>query len=75
LLFRVKGHCEALIVELDSPNYTEVGAKTIDLEGNEVDVPGATRKGTGYRYFRPMKFLPILKELFDKPPQSKKEEV
>jgi hypothetical protein len=40
----------------------------IDLEGNEVDVPGATDKDPGYRYFGATKFLPILKELFDNPP-------
>jgi hypothetical protein len=45
LLIREKGHWEALIVELGSPNYAKVGAKMMDLEGNEVDVPGATDKG------------------------------
>jgi pre-mRNA-splicing factor ISY1 len=44
----------------------------MDLEGNEVDVPSATDKGPGYRYFRDTKFLPILKEIFDKPPRVKK---
>jgi hypothetical protein len=47
----------------------------MDLEGNEVDVPGATGKAPGYRYFGAMKFLPILKELFDKPPRGEEEEV
>jgi hypothetical protein len=42
---QAKGHWEALIVELGSPNYAKVGAKMTDLEGNKVDVPGAT-KGT-----------------------------
>jgi pre-mRNA-splicing factor ISY1 len=45
LLIRQKGHWEALIIELGSPNYAKVGAKMTDLEGNEVDVPGATGKG------------------------------
>jgi pre-mRNA-splicing factor ISY1 len=75
LLNREKGHWEALIVELGSPNYAKVGAKMMDLEGNEVDVPGATGKGPSYRYFGATKFLPILKEIFDKPPRGEKEEV
>jgi pre-mRNA-splicing factor ISY1 len=68
LLNREKGHWEALTVELGSPNYAKVGAKMMDLEGNEVDVPGAIGKGLGYRYFRATKFLPIPKEIFDNPP-------
>jgi len=64
-----------LIVDLDSPNYVKVGVKMMDLDGNEVDVPGATSKGLGYKYFESTKFLPILKELFNKPPQGKEEEV
>jgi pre-mRNA-splicing factor ISY1 len=39
LLNRKKGHWEALIIELGSPNYAKVGAKMMDLEGNKVDVP------------------------------------
>jgi len=46
-----------------------------DLEGNEVDVLGAIGKGLGYRYFGTIKFLPILKELFDKVPRGEEEEV
>jgi hypothetical protein len=45
LLNREKGHWEAPIIELGSPNYAKVGAKMMDLEGNEVDVPSATGKG------------------------------
>lgn len=71
-LIREKGHWEARIVELGGPNYAKVGAKMMDLEGNEVDVPGATGKGPGYRYFGAAKFLPGVKELFDKPPEAKK---
>jgi hypothetical protein len=41
-----------------------------DLEGNEVDVLDAIRKGPSYRYFGAMKLLPILKELFNNPPQD-----
>jgi hypothetical protein len=75
LLNREKGHWESLIVEIDNPNYAKVGARMTDLEGNEVDVLGTTGKGPDYRYLRAMKLLPILKELFDKPPRGKKEEV
>jgi hypothetical protein len=46
-----------------------------DLEGNKVDVPGATSKGLDYRYSRATQFIPILKYLFDKSPQVKEEEV
>jgi hypothetical protein len=58
---------EALIVELSGHNYAKVGAKMIELEGNKVDVPSATNKGPSYRYFRPMKFLSDVKELFNNP--------
>jgi hypothetical protein len=44
----------------------------IDLERNEVDVIGAIGKGPSYRYFRVMKFLPDVKELFNKPPEVMK---
>jgi hypothetical protein len=67
-LNREKGHWEALIVELYSPNYAKVRSKMMDLEGKEIDVPSATGKGLVYRYFRATKFLPIPKELFNKPP-------
>jgi hypothetical protein len=45
------------------------------LEGNEVDVSSASNKGPGYRYFEAMKFLSILKDLFDNPPRNEKKEV
>jgi pre-mRNA-splicing factor ISY1 len=64
-LSKEKGQHESPIVELGSPNYSKVGPKMIDLEGNEVDVLGATDKGLGYKSFGSMEFLPILKELFD----------
>jgi hypothetical protein len=70
-----KGHWEAPIVELGSPNYSKVGDKMTNLEGNKVDVLGAINKGTSYRLFGAKKILPILKELFNKPPQREKEEV
>jgi hypothetical protein len=41
---REKGHSEALTIELCSRNYAKVGAKMMNLEGNEVDVPGAIGK-------------------------------
>ena len=56
-----KGHWEASIEELGSPNYAKVGAKMMDLEEKEFDVPGATAKGLSYRYFGATKFLPIPK--------------
>jgi pre-mRNA-splicing factor ISY1 len=71
-LNRVKGHWEALIIELGNPNYAKVGAKMTDLEGNELDVPSATSKGLGYKYFGDMKFLPIIKYLFNNPPRDEK---
>jgi hypothetical protein len=70
-----KGHWESLIVELGNHNYAKVGAKMIDLEKNEVDVLSATCKGPNYRYFGDKKLLPILKELFYKPPRGEEEEV
>jgi hypothetical protein len=39
-----KGHWEAPTIDLGSPNYAKVGAKMMDLEGNEVYVPGAIAK-------------------------------
>jgi len=47
----------------------------MDLEGSEVVVPGATIKGPIYIYLGATKFLPILKEIFNKPPRDEKEEV
>jgi hypothetical protein len=47
----------------------------MDLEGSEVGVPGATIKGPIYIYLGATKFLPILKEIFNKPPRDEKEEV
>jgi pre-mRNA-splicing factor ISY1 len=43
-----------------------------NLEGNKVDVLGATSKGLGYKYFMATKLLAILKELSDKPPRGKR---
>jgi hypothetical protein len=40
----------------------------MDLEGNEVNVPGTTSKGPSYIYLGATEFLPFPKELFDKPP-------
>jgi hypothetical protein len=68
LLNKARGHWEALTMELGSPNYAKVWANMMDLEGNEVDVSSATSKGPSYRDFGPIKFLPIPKDLFDKPP-------
>jgi hypothetical protein len=68
-LNRAKGHWEALIVELCSPNYAKVGAKVTDLEGTKVDVTNdAIGKVPGSKYFGVMKSVPFLKELFDNPP-------
>ena len=75
MLNREKEHWKDQIVELDSPNYAKVGAKMMDLEGKEFDVPGATGKGLGYRYFKAMKLLPIPKEILDKTPRDEEEEV
>jgi pre-mRNA-splicing factor ISY1 len=47
----------------------------MDLEGNEVDMPGSTDKGPNYRYFGAMKVFPIPKYLFDNPPRGEAEEV
>jgi hypothetical protein len=68
MMSRSNGHWESLIIELDNPNYAKVGEKMTKLEGNKVYVPGSTDKDRGYRYFKDMKFLPILKEFFDKSP-------
>jgi hypothetical protein len=37
-----------------------------------IDVPGSTTKGLDYRYFGAVKFLPGIKELFEKPLKEKK---
>jgi pre-mRNA-splicing factor ISY1 len=74
-LIRLKGHLEALIIELGSLNYAKVGAKMTNLEGNGVYVPGATDKGPDYIYFGAKTFLPDLNGLFDKSPQGEEEEV
>eukprot|EP01018_Ginkgo_biloba_P006642 Gb_22077 [translate_table: standard] len=71
-LIREKGHWEVRIVELGGPNYIKVGTKITDLEGREVEIPSASGKGPGYRYFGAAKHLPGVKELFDKPPETKK---
>jgi hypothetical protein len=68
LLFGSKGHWEALIIELGSPNYVKVGAKMMDLEGNVFDMPG-------YKYLEATKFFLDLKEIFEKTPQGEEEEV
>jgi len=41
-MIRKNGHWEALIIDLESPNYAKVWAKMTDLEGNKDDVPSAT---------------------------------
>eukprot|EP00252_Welwitschia_mirabilis_P021960 TRINITY_DN5791_c0_g1_i3.p1 TRINITY_DN5791_c0_g1~~TRINITY_DN5791_c0_g1_i3.p1 ORF type:complete len:298 (+),score=37.08 TRINITY_DN5791_c0_g1_i3:198-1091(+) len=71
-LIREKGHWEARIVELGGPNYAKSAAKMTDLEGNEVVVPDSKIKGAGYRYFGAAKFLPGVRELFEKPPEKPK---
>jgi len=75
LLNKSKKDMEAPIVQLGSPNYAKVGAKMTNLEGKEVDMPNAIGKGPDYRYFRATKIIPMLKELFDKPPWGEEEEV
>jgi hypothetical protein len=75
LLYKERGCWEALTVELDSLNYAKVGAKMMNLEGNEVDVYDATTKGPGYIYLRDTTFLPIPKEVFNNPPRGEEEEV
>jgi hypothetical protein len=70
-LNRVKEKCKAPIVDLGSPNYFKVGAKMMDMEGDEFDVPGATSKGPSYKYYGARKFLPIPKEIFDKTPSGR----
>jgi pre-mRNA-splicing factor ISY1 len=72
LLNKGKGHWEAPIVELGSPNYAKVGAKMMDLEGNEVDVPSATGKGPGYRYFGATNSSPSPKSYSISPLEVKK---
>jgi hypothetical protein len=42
----------------------------MDLEGNEVDVPGAIDNRFSYRYLGDMKFLPSVNDLFDNPPRQ-----
>ncbi|ERN04871.1 hypothetical protein AMTR_s00146p00098380 [Amborella trichopoda] len=71
-LIREKGHWEHRIIELGGPNYAKTGAKMTDLEGNIVDVPNPSGRGPGYRYFGAAKHLPGVKELFEKPPETKK---
>jgi hypothetical protein len=75
LLNREKGHWEALIVELGSPNYAKVGAKMMDLEGNEVDVLGATNKGLVTDTLGLQNSSPSSKRYLISPLEVKKEEV
>jgi hypothetical protein len=75
LLNREKRHWKSPIIELGSPNYAKVGAKSMHLEGKEVDMISATTKGLDYRYFGAMKFVPIRKDLFDNSPRGEEEEV
>jgi hypothetical protein len=56
-----------LIIELGGPNYAKVGAKMIELEGKKVDVPDATERAPIIDTLG-LKFLPDVKEIFDKPP-------
>jgi hypothetical protein len=65
-----KEHWETSTIELGSPNYAKIGAKIMDLEGNEVDVLGATGKVPGYKYFGATKFLPMPKYLLNKTPRG-----
>ncbi|XP_059315965.1 uncharacterized protein LOC132066768 [Lycium ferocissimum] len=71
-LIREKRHWEKRIIELGGLNYTCNSAKMTDLEGNIVDVPNPGGRGPGYRYFGAAKKLPGVKELFDKPTESRK---
>jgi hypothetical protein len=48
------------------------GGKMMNLEGNEFDVPSSIRKGLNYKLFGAMKFLPNVKEIFDKLHKAKK---
>ncbi|MQM09247.1 hypothetical protein Taro_042114 [Colocasia esculenta] len=43
-----------------------------DMEGNIVDVPNPSCRGPGYRYFGAAKKLPGVRELFEKPPETRK---
>lgn len=72
-LIREKSHWEKRIIELGGPNYMVYSAKMTDLEGNIVDVPNSGGgRGPGYRYFGAAKKLPGVRELFEKPPESRK---
>lgn len=46
-LIREKGHWERRIVELGGPDYSKVGPKVTDAEGNVLQE--ATGRGGGYR--------------------------
>jgi hypothetical protein len=70
-LIRKKGHWEALIIEIGSPNYTKVGAKMTNLGGKTIDVLSSINKGLGYINFRATKFLLDFKDVFDKPSEVK----
>ncbi|KAK1362884.1 pre-mRNA-splicing factor ISY1-like [Heracleum sosnowskyi] len=71
-LLREKFHWERRIFELGGPNYIEHSAKITDLEGNIINVPNASGRGPGYRYFGAAKKLPGVRELFEKPPEREK---
>jgi hypothetical protein len=64
-----------MIIELGNPSYAKVGTKMTNLEGNEIDVIGSTRKGPSYRYFKPTKLHSILKNIFNNAPRGEEEEV
>eukprot|EP01018_Ginkgo_biloba_P010245 Gb_13454 [translate_table: standard] len=70
-MIREEGHWKLQIIEI-GPNYIKVGTNITYLEGKEVEIPSMSGKDPGYRYFGVTKHLPSGKELFDKPPKTKK---
>ncbi|KAI5082779.1 hypothetical protein GOP47_0003309 [Adiantum capillus-veneris] len=67
-LIREKGHWEHRILELGGPNYARTAPKITDYEGKDI----VDCRGMGYRYFGAAKQLPGVRELFEKPPETKK---
>ncbi|EFJ26518.1 hypothetical protein SELMODRAFT_231910 [Selaginella moellendorffii] len=72
-LIREKWHWEVRIVELGGQDHRKFAPKITDEDGNEApEIAMPTGRGPGYRYFGAAKNLPGVKELFDKPKESKK---
>ncbi|WVZ74711.1 hypothetical protein U9M48_022864, partial [Paspalum notatum var. saurae] len=73
-LLRERSHWERRISELRGRDYSRSSNAPLmtELDGNIVAVPNPSGRGPGYRYFGAARKLPGVRELFDKPPETRK---